>query len=239
MKKKDIFFPFMILAALSGLLVSCTPEMPAPQQIAAYPQSSGGDWYLPVSPEGGRLVYDAYLALDVRDPEAAAAEANRLSQDYGGYLVNSYTSYIQGDPTITLEIRIPPHNFEAARRSFRSLGTLVRETVSGDWKEADSGWEVYAQFTLFFRQRAYPLSLPETDSWHPGQTLQRALGISVRLLGFVVDLVIWVVVILGPFALLGWAAVWIYRRLQGPLPVEKPNLTEAPQEINPDSSSEK
>ena len=103
MKIRVYFVPFVLWTALGGFLASCTPEAPVPQQIAAYPQSPGGDWYVPAPPGGGRLVYDAYLALDVRDPEAAAAEAGRISQDYGGYLVNSYTSYTQGAPTTTIK----------------------------------------------------------------------------------------------------------------------------------------
>jgi hypothetical protein len=204
----------LIFSVMGSAAAGCTPEMTSPQQIAAYPQSPGGDWYLPVQPGGGQLVYDAYLALDVRDPETAAAKANRIAEDYGGYLANSYTSFSNGGATITLELRIPPHNFESARRSFRTLGVLVRETVTGEWEDERPGWEQYAQFTLFFRRKTSTFSLPQTIDWHPGDTLLQALEISIRLLGFVVDLLIWIVVILGPFALIGWVVAWLLRRMQ-------------------------
>jgi hypothetical protein len=231
-------FPLFILVIIGGLLASCSPEAPTPQQIAAYPQSSGRDWYLPPAHEGGGLVYEAYLALDVRDPEAAAAEAERMAQDFGGYLINSYASYSQGTPTITLELRVPSHMFDAARQSFRSLGTLVRETVSGEWNNDYADWERYGQFTLFFRQQTYPLSLPEPLDWNPGRTLQRALGLSVRLMSILIDLLIWVVVILGPFALVGWTVLWITRRLPRAAAESGPAASQDPESQELDSSSE-
>ena len=200
------------LSILVGIAAACAPKGPAPQQIATYPQSPGGEWFLPAQPAGGRLVYDAYIALDVPNPEAASRKAIQIAQDYGGYLVNSYTSFPNGGESISLELRIPPHNFEAARWSFRTLGVLARETVTGEWEGGRPGWEEYAQFTLYFQRQDAPFSLRQVIGWNPGETLRQALTISARLLGFFVDLLIWVVVILGPFALIGWGVAWIARR---------------------------
>ena len=76
---RNLLFSILYLI-LVGFGAGCTPPSSEPQQIAAFPQSPEGDWYLPARPEGGRLVYDAYMALEVRDPEASAAEAIHIAE---------------------------------------------------------------------------------------------------------------------------------------------------------------
>jgi hypothetical protein len=39
------------------------------------------------------------------------------------------------------------------------------------------------------------------------QTFQRAFGVFVNIFGFLVDIVIWVGVVIGPFLLIGWG-IW-------------------------------
>lgn len=197
------------------VLTACMPESPVPQRIATYPRDPGGDWVLPAQPAGGHLLYEAYLALEVPDPEAASVEATRLTREFGGYPIHSYTSRVRGEESTTLELHIPPHNFEPARHSFRSLGNVVRETITGEWGGNQSGRESYARITLFLR-RERPLFLPWTwVDWHPGVTLRRALGVSARLLGTLADALIWVVVLLGPIASIAWGISWVLRRRWG------------------------
>lgn len=218
MNPRNLIRLLFSLSVLAAMAAACAPRTPDPQQIATYPQSPQGDWFLPAQPAGGSLVYDAYIALEVRDPETASAEAIRIAEDLGGYLVNSHTSTIDGRAAITLELRVPPHNFEAARWSFRSMGDLIRETVTGDWDGGGSGWEPYAQITLFFRRVTPSFSLRGLTDWRPAETLRRALAVSARLLGYLVDVLIWAVVLVGPFALIGWAIAWVVRRGRGSLP---------------------
>jgi hypothetical protein len=161
------------------------------------------------------LVYDAYLALDVGDPETEAGEAVRIAQDYGGYLVNSYTGNTNGQAAVTLEFRLPPGSFEAALRSFRGLGIVLRETVSGEWIEDGSGWEPYARIIIFLGQKRSPFNLGEEVGWNPGETLRQALVVSARLVGFFVDLLIWGLVVLGPFVSVILGIAWITKRSRG------------------------
>ncbi|MDX1435353.1 MAG: DUF4349 domain-containing protein [Anaerolineales bacterium] len=204
----------MALGLIAVLFAACSPGGPGPQQIASYPQSTGPDWSLPVQPGGGHLVYSAYIALELRDPEATSNKAIHIARDYGGYLVNSYTSRSNYEESVTVEVHIPPRHFEAARRAFRGLGDIVRETVTGEESSHPAGWDGYAQITLFLRRQPPRFTVWQDIGWNPGETLSEALKVSGRLLGFTVDLLIWLVVILGPFVLIAGAAVWVARRLR-------------------------
>jgi hypothetical protein len=65
-----------------------------------------------------------------------------------------------------------------------------------------------------------PTPTPTPLAWQPEQTFKSATNVSVRLLRGIGDLLIWIVVVLGPFlivlALVVWLAIWFRRRRPRP-----------------------
>ncbi|MBN2550223.1 MAG: hypothetical protein JXB15_13755 [Anaerolineales bacterium] len=50
--------------------------------------------------------------------------------------------------------------------------------------------------------------------WNPGRTLRSALGVFLSIFGFLADIIIWLLVVVGPFVLLGWGGMKLARRLR-------------------------
>jgi hypothetical protein len=77
-----------------------------------------------------------------------------------------------------------------------------------------------------------PTPTPTPVAWRPGETLNDAGGVLVSILKGLVDALIWIIIVLGPFvvpvALLIWLVIWLRRRArrkspppQGPPPVDE------------------
>lgn len=195
----------LFLGLVLFVLTACAPSA-APRLIGAAPRSSA-----PAAP----IVYTGYLTLAAADVDAAADRAARLAESYSGYLVEAHT-WTAGDgrrATVTLAVPVP--NFDALRQALLGLGTFVEETVSSQPRPIGrDDWNTYTQIVLTLQPAAAawnPPPLPDTG-WDPARTLSRAFGVSAAILGFLADLVIWVIVVAGPLVLLGWGAWALWRR---------------------------
>jgi len=86
------------------------------------------------------------------------------------------------------------------------------EQVKGQMKYYE-GRAAFSTVTLTLRQKDAPIA---PAAWNPGSTASRAASVLVKFVQFVADLVIWLVIVAGPFILgLGLlvGAVWMLRRL--------------------------
>jgi hypothetical protein len=78
-----------------------------------------------------------------------------------------------------------------------------------------------------------PTPTPTPVAWRPGETLSDAGGVLVSILKGLVDVLIWIIIVLGPFAvpvaLLIWLAIWLRRRTRrkSPPPQEPPPADES------------
>lgn len=199
------WLPLLLLFALAA----CTPGA-TPQLIGAYPRSEGT-----VPRTGVLVVYEAYLTLDVPDVDAAIDRAVGYVEDYGGYLVEARAWYRDGSKYATLTLAVPVPNFDALREALLGLGTLVSESVSGQPKPINTtDWNTYSHITLNLQPAPPVIAWPSLpiSGWDPGRTFAQAFGVSFAIFAFVVDLVIWIVVVLGPFVLVGWGVRALWRR---------------------------
>ncbi len=193
----------MLLMAL--MLFGCSTK--SPKLIAEYPagnqpESVGPIW--PPIPEF-RLVYYAFLVLEVDNLERVASKAEANAYDYGGYLVRSDSWNREGRRQVTLVFAVPMLNFEEFRHTLLDLGKLQNERVWGEWVQRSPGdLPNYAEVTLQLQSRSVDWPSLPFDGWNPGRTFSRAAEVFVMILGFLVDILIWVGVILGPFVLLAW-----------------------------------
>jgi len=210
---KKVRFLLLCLFVL-GFLVGCAGD--APKLIAAFPSGNEQGVLAPPRPPvpGVKPVYYAFLALEVSDPERVAEKAEGLTYAHGGYLVRSDSWYREGRQQVTLVLAVPMPDFERLRDALTRLGKLGNERVWGDWLQVGPGsTPYYAEITLQLQARkfAWP-SLPFTG-WDPGRTLGRAFQVFLSIFGFLVDILIWVAVVVGPFALLGWLAWRLLKRI--------------------------
>jgi hypothetical protein len=195
----------LFLVSLPFLLVACTGDG-SPQRIASYP--AGVEGSLKPAPPAG-FIYNALMELEVSDPFASAGRAAELAEENGGYLISSQTVRWERQDQVTVVLAVPAYNFESLHAALLRLGSLRFERISGEWD--GSPWSAYSEVTVTFLPAAGLLpDLP--GGWNPARTFRRAFEVFLKVFGFLADILIWVVVAIGPFVLLAWLAWKLLRR---------------------------
>jgi hypothetical protein len=205
-----------LFVSLAGLLSACSGATAAtPQMIASFPagsESSPG----PINPpQSVQYVYDAYLEMEVPDVETTAGRAIDLAYQYSGYLVSSQ-SWQSGEIAHTsLALAVPAANFEAAYNALSQLGDLVNQRINGQWVShtPGDGWTVYSEITLQLNGKVSAW-MPLSGGWSPLRTLSSAWHVFVRIIGFLADVIIWVLVVVGPFLVIAYVLHRIVKRLR-------------------------
>jgi hypothetical protein len=182
----------------------------APRQIASYPQEKT----VAVYPNNGSYVYDAYLEMEVRHPDVTAERAIELTQDYGGYLSNSQSWWLDGEEQFSLELMVPAANFDELYTELQRLGMVTSEHIYSRWDGSGDGWGVYSHITLQLRSKTSDWPTISLGSWRPLDTLREAWGVSAAIFSFLLDMLIWMVVVAGPFVLIGLGARKLYLKLR-------------------------
>jgi hypothetical protein len=212
MKNARILVGLFALVSLF-YLAGCSAE--SPELIAAHPAEIAIATYPQVPPPEPNLmvVYNANLVMAVSNVDRAAEEAAGIAYDYGGYLVSSQSWYQDDDKHTTLILAVPVSRFESARRSLLNLGTLVSERVSGELTAyGGEDWRTFSHITLNLRPKAFALPSMNLPTWRPLRTLVNAWGVFISIFGFLTDIVIWVVVVAGPFVLMAWGLRALLKR---------------------------
>lgn len=198
----------LILIGLAFGVAACSASGAAPQLIGAYPKTTS-------APSPPNIIYNSSLTLEVYDTAYTADQVSQIAYNYGGYLTDSETWSVGDDQYFTLTLAVPATQFSGAREAILKLGTLTNEIVSSDW--AYSGrWEAYSTLTVSVRpaRPTVPRPAPFTIGWNPIRTFASAFGMFARLFTFLVDVVIWVAVVAGPFVLMGLGLRAVVQRLR-------------------------
>ncbi len=208
----------LVVAAGALTLAACSGSA-TPQLIGSYPKGASPTYVPP--PANLLVVYNAYLELEVSNVDSAADRAIQAAYDRGGYLVSSQTWY-QGDRKYTtLTLAVPVAQFESTKKALLRLGTLITQSTSGQLVNTGSGatgWNTFSNVTVQLRAAPAALELPSVPSigWNPMRTFEQAFGVFASIFAFLIDIVIWVAVIVGPFVLMGFGARSLLRRLRRP-----------------------
>lgn len=214
--KTRIIFLFIAMAAV---LAACSAA-DDPKQIAAFPQEAPIATY-PRSPET-LVIYHATLDLEVNDVERAAERAKAIAFELNGYLVSAQSWYQEGDKHTTVVLAVPASHFETARGDLLRLGSLAGEWVSSEpVTPGTQPWENYSQITIYLHPQEGGLPHISLPKWRPLRTLERAWDVFLAIFGFLLDVVIWVTVVAGPFILIGWGIRKLIRRWQQSAPKGK------------------
>jgi hypothetical protein len=206
------FFPGMFLiCTLAVLLSACAGPARADKPIAAYPKATPE---LHSPPQSAGLDY-AFMELLVGDLDAAQNQAIRLSTGYSGSLTDYNTWNVNGQPVVSLTFALPRFQYPALRRDLLELGTLVNENPpAGSQSPLPlNARGDFVMLTLQLRQSSpWVAPQPPTTGWDPGRTFHSAWAVFVTIFGFLADALIWIVVVGGPFVLIGLGALWLIRR---------------------------
>jgi len=194
-----------VLFLLACGLAACS-ALSAPRQIAAYPRTTPFPQSIPVQ------TYDLYLELEVADVDDAEDRVTRLVYGAGG-LVEDSTSWQQaGYRRATLVLAMPVDRAEAAREALFDIGTPLQGQLSSritDWRGEGAG--AYAYFTVQLVERGARLTEFSPGGWRPVHTLAKAWSVFSSIFGFLLDILIWMAVVFGPFVLIG-AGLWAILR---------------------------
>jgi hypothetical protein len=198
-----------ILVILVFLLTGCAAST-GPVQVASFPLVTPIAKYPP-----DPILYRTYIEVLVSDVDRAAETASYRATVNNGYLVSSDSWYADGRKVISIELAVPTYNFENLRRDLHSLGQVISESLSGQPvypPPYDYSGE-YSQITLQLRPSGYYVPPPVMPpAWRPARTLQKAFSVFLSIFGFLTDILIWVVVVAGPFLLIGLGIGLIIRK---------------------------
>lgn len=208
-------FIILLIPALSA----CSGEG-KPKMIAAFPAKEGRtdfDFEVP-PPYPGPIVYNADLELEVSNTEKAAQRASALTMEFGGYM-DSATSWTQEEGRhYRIVLAVPIIHFDELREALSGLGKLKRESLWGEKLiYGRDGRQNYSTITLLLIPRKGLWPALQIRDWNPGQTFLQAFDVFISIFGFLADLLIWLLVVAGPFLLTGWLVrVMIRRRSSRP-----------------------
>ena len=200
---------FLLIGLMAGIISGCISAA-EPAQIAIFPKTTPIARY----PSDITPQYNTTLEIWVSDLEHAVQEAYRLTARYNGFVKEFYNWQSKGRDIATLEIIVPSEYFDSLRLGFLSLGIVASESaVTGRVEPLPiQPGPRFSQITLQLqasRSTGMPL---KPANWSPSNTFQRAFGVFMTIFGFIVDLLIWIVVVAGPFLIVGVLIFLLARR---------------------------
>jgi hypothetical protein len=207
-----------VATALLIALAACSGAA-SPRLIGAYRSQGAPPIATFVPPPGGSLVvYDGLVTLEVGDVSAAASAATDLAYGLGGYLASQQTWFAGDAQYVTLTLAVPAPQFDALRAAVLDLGRVQEERLIGEpipLPPGASARNVYAHLTVHLSpapgaQWRLP-RLPDLG-WSPARTFGSALAVFAAVFAFLLDVLIWLSVVGGPFILLGLGLRWLVRQ---------------------------
>lgn len=198
---------YLVLLAL--LISSCAPG--APRLIATSPQDS-----VPAPrPTPTVLNHSTRLSLEVEDVPSAAGQAIDLAQRYGGWVIDRSCRGEGAYQVINLILAVPVSNSERLRRALSGLGRVNDQNAWNDYAGCATCSDVsYIYLELSPRPPTWVEVPPVTreESWSPAWTFRRAWQVTAGIFTFLLDGLIWIVVVGGPFVLIGLGILALIRR---------------------------
>lgn len=196
----------------------------APELIGSYPSNSTGNQSKAYTTNDTSLVYEAEIDLHVRDVYRTSEKITRLANQYGGYLVDSQTWYLGDEDHARLIVKVPSSNFFPMYNAIKKLGEVEFETYIGEpdydqWKGKISG--EMSEIVIHLRSTPSWYDFKPDSDWWPLITFQSAFDVSKMIITFIIDVLIWIIVVLGPLALVFFGIKRILQQLQTPKPKNK------------------
>lgn len=223
MRKRFIFFVGICLMLM--VLYACTvcSAQDSPELIGSYPSNPDSSQTRSNTSKSIDLVYEAEIDLHVGDVYRTSEKISRLADQYGGYLVDSQTWFLGDEDHAQLVIKVPSYNFFPLYNAIKKLGEVEFETYIGEpqfdySKGLDRG--VISEISIHLSATPSWYHAKPVKGWYPLNTFQNALAVSTSIITFIIDVLIWIIVVLSPFVLIFIAFKRIQKQLGTPKPKE-------------------
>jgi hypothetical protein len=207
---------YIFILSCAAILAACSGgARNEPEMIASFPSSSTSNPQPINPPPPAQYVYNAYLELEVSNLDRVSDRAIDLAYKYNGYLVN-WQTWRSGDTShVSLVLAVPAANFDTAYNALSQLGDVIGQHISGEWASSrpGDGWNVYSEITVQLNDPDSAWS-PQIGGWSPLRTLSSAWDVFTTIFGFLADVIIWLVVVLGPFLVLAYILYRVIKRLR-------------------------
>jgi hypothetical protein len=204
--KITCLFLLISLLPTTLILAACASS---PEVIAAFPSSQGSYSF---SSQSTYVVREAYLSMDVRYVDDAEEEIAGLARDQQGYMTGTSSYWADDRKFSSLSLEIPSSRYSDFRDGLDAIGNVTSEQLSTYTVNPPGyGYEEYTRVSINLSpEERLHVSLPD---WRPLHTLQSAFNVFVDIFGVILDILIWIVVVAGPFVLIGWVLVKVAHRL--------------------------
>ncbi len=192
------------LVLLLAGLTACAPRLIAssPLNVASAPR-----------PRPTALDNSIRLSIEVDDAPSAASQAIDLAQRYGGWVVDHSCRGGCLDQVTGLVLAVPASNSERLLRALSGLGRVYdQEAWNLDYGCSTCSDVAYIYLELCPRRFDAEPALSHEDSWDPAATFRRAWQVSASIFTFLLDILIWLAVVAGPFILIGLGILFLIRR---------------------------
>ncbi len=194
------------------MLTACSSA--APKQIAsspaeqpAEPRSIARD----PSHQGEVIPYNADIELTVDDVDTAAGKVTVLAYDLGGAISSSHSWFQDGQKRIDMELSIPADQFDNLRRKLLDIGTLNSAQILNEVVNPDDIRGRTTLATIHLQPATFTIGGLD-GAWSPVRTFSSAFNVVASIFRVVVDIAIWIVVVLGPFAIIALGVRFLLRR---------------------------
>jgi hypothetical protein len=212
---KTKYTPLIVLLLLASILAGCGASKDA-NMISSYPVQSSGNTELDSLPYNAIIVYHSQIDLQVSSIPSTVDDIMELAGKYGGYTTYAYIWYLDTEEHATVIVSVPTFNYDPLYDRITRLGNLKDETIIGELSSVsnrDGSKLEMSTITVHLTEKAFLTSRP-SKGWRPLNTLANAFEVTETIFRFLFDVFIWIVVIVGPFVLIGWGIKQAARRWQ-------------------------
>ncbi len=220
-RKQIVRMLLLCLTGLALLAAGCRPAFSSPEVNTSAKPVQIAVYATPPPFRHTVTVYNLTLELEVKDTHTAAAEAMRLNTSFGGYLVTNQTWFENGQSVVFLEFAVPDGQSARLHSALLQLGRVIAENYA-TYAHDCLNCQPFSHISLYLRSSKPLLSPLPASGWNPVRTLRAALSVFTGIFSVMADGIIWLVVVGGPFVLMGWGLVALARRLRSHIGGSKP-----------------
>ena len=207
---KLIMTLFLLAIAASGCGGGGSPEL-----IASYPK--GGDKPREITSGQVGWVSSGFLGIRVEELGSAESEIRSLASQYGAYVIDTQTWDDDDFQNRILVLTVAHSDFYRLMDKIKQVGDVESEHVTLTSKTKGGGISsqiVDSTLTVHLYSEKPFWPKINISGWRPAETLSKAFSVFLSIFGFIVDVLIWVIVVLGPFALIGFGAWKMFRKYE-------------------------
>jgi hypothetical protein len=185
----------LCLAMMSFVACSSSPKLIAAQPVDSSAGSSQQTAY-----------FITVIDMEVWDIQSAIDQIIPLVNDQGGYLDDLKRKELAARSYARLEFTIPNDRINFVIRELEKSGNPINSKGFYDQLilEVEKHPTGFSHLMIYLHQKSRWEPNTNSFGWNPVRTLQRAWVVSNGIFRFLLDVFIWIIVVTGPFFLVGW-----------------------------------